>query len=230
MSAYVIVNVNTRDPQRYETYKKIAQETVTRFGGRYLVRGGEMAVVEGTWKPTRIVVLEFESFERAQEWWRSEDYAPAKQLRQSISDSDLLIADGFRSLREDGSRALYSGGVSIREFQQGETFRLPISFEASLFPLDQLYAELTGPDDREGPIVLKSTSSIDSMEPNGYIIDGPTDPNTPCGFYEITKLERGDRARSVVQAIELPAGSHGILIVPSRPHELPPVPKVKSVG
>lgn len=78
-------------------YKKIAQETVARFGGRYLVRGGEMAVVEGSWKPTRIVVLEFESFERAQEWWHSPDYAPAKQLRQSISESDLIIVDGLRS-------------------------------------------------------------------------------------------------------------------------------------
>jgi hypothetical protein len=134
-------------------------------------------------------------------------------------------------LREDGRCAQYSGGMSNREFQQGETFRLPISFEASLFPLDQLYVELTGPDDREGPIVLKSTSSLaNSMEPNAYIIDGPTDPSTPCGFYEITKLERSDRGRSVTQAIELLAGSHGILIVPPRPHELPPAPKVKSVG
>ncbi|MFY9739014.1 MAG: hypothetical protein WAK11_08155 [Candidatus Cybelea sp.] len=121
--------------------------------------------------------------------------------------------------------------MSSREFQQGQTFRLPISFEASLFPLDQLYAEFTGPDDREGPIVLKSTSSIaNSTEPNGYIIDGPTDPDTPCGFYEMTKLERSDRARSVTQAIELLAGSHGILIVPARPHDLPPAPRVKSVG
>jgi uncharacterized protein (DUF1330 family) len=97
MPAYVIVNVNTRDPERYEAYKKIAQETVARFGGRYLVRGGEMAVLEGSWKPTRIVVLEFESFERAREWWHSPDYAPAKQLRQSISESDLIIVDGLRS-------------------------------------------------------------------------------------------------------------------------------------
>jgi hypothetical protein len=133
--------------------------------------------------------------------------------------------------REDRRRVEYPVGVSNREFQQGETFRLPISFEASLFPLDQVYAELTGPDDREGPVVLKSTGSIaNAMEPNAYIIDGPTDPNTPCGFYEITKLERSDRARSLTQAIELPPGSHGILIVRSRPDELPPVPKVKSVG
>jgi hypothetical protein len=134
-------------------------------------------------------------------------------------------------VREDGRRAQYSGDMSNREFQQGETFRLSIAFEGSPFPLDQLYVELTGPDDREGPIVLKSTNSIaNSMEPNAYIIDGPTDPNTPCGFYEITKLERSDRARSITQAIELPAGSHGILIVPPRPHELPPAPKVKSIG
>ena len=95
MPAYVIVNVNTSDPEKYEDYKKMAQETVTKFGGRYLVRGGAMKVLEGSWNPTRIVVLEFDSYERANAWWHSEEYAPAKELRQSLSTTDLLVVDGF---------------------------------------------------------------------------------------------------------------------------------------
>jgi uncharacterized protein (DUF1330 family) len=95
MSSYVIVNVNTRDPVEYERYKRVASEAVASFGGRYLVRGGRMQVLEGSWAPTRIVVLEFDSYERASQWWHSAEYAPAKALRQRLSDTDLLIVDGF---------------------------------------------------------------------------------------------------------------------------------------
>jgi uncharacterized protein (DUF1330 family) len=96
MPAYVIVNVNTRDPERYEEYKQMAQDTVAQFGGRYLVRGGPMQVLEGTWAPTRIVVLQFDSYEKALAWWHSAEYASAKQLRQSLSTTDLVIVDGLQ--------------------------------------------------------------------------------------------------------------------------------------
>ncbi|HTA38788.1 MAG TPA: DUF1330 domain-containing protein [Candidatus Acidoferrales bacterium] len=94
MSAYVIVDVETSDPQRYEEYKRMAQESVARFGGRYIVRGGKFEVVEGEWRPTRLVVLEFDSFEEAREWWGSQDYSPAKALRQRLSRTDIVIVDG----------------------------------------------------------------------------------------------------------------------------------------
>ena len=95
MPAYVIVDVETSDPQRYEEYKRMAQESVARFGGRYIVRGGKFAVVEGAWQPTRLVILEFESYDRAVEWWGSDDYAPAKALRQELSRTDIVIVDGL---------------------------------------------------------------------------------------------------------------------------------------
>lgn len=96
MSAYVIVNVDTKQPQEYERYKEMAQKTVAQYGGRYLVRGGQMQVLEGSWAPTRIVVLEFPSYEKAHEWWHSAEYAPAKELRQRLSTTDLLIVEGHR--------------------------------------------------------------------------------------------------------------------------------------
>jgi len=95
MSAYVIVNVDTKHPQEYERYKEMAQTTVAQYGGRYLVRGGQMNVLEGSWDPTRIVILEFPSYEKAHEWWRSAEYAPAKELRQRLSATDLLIVEGY---------------------------------------------------------------------------------------------------------------------------------------
>lgn len=95
MSAYVIVNVHTEHPEEYEHYKEMAQKTVTQYGGRYLARGGQMKTLEGSWEPTRIVILEFPSYEKAHEWWHSDDYAPAKALRQRLSTTDLLIVDGY---------------------------------------------------------------------------------------------------------------------------------------
>ncbi len=95
MPAYVIVNVDTKHPQEYERYKEMAQQTVAQYGGRYLVRGGQMKVLEGSWTPTRIVVLEFPSYEKAQQWWHSEEYAPAKALRQRLSSTDLLVVEGY---------------------------------------------------------------------------------------------------------------------------------------
>lgn len=95
MSAFVIVNVDTKHPEEYGRYKGMAQETVAKYGGRYLVRGGQMSILEGSWKPTRIVILEFDSYEKAHEWWHSSEYAPAKALRQRLSSTDLLIVDGY---------------------------------------------------------------------------------------------------------------------------------------
>lgn len=96
MAAYILVNVDTAKPDEYEEYKKMAQETVAQFGGRYLARGGKLKVLEGQWTPTRIVVLEFESFEKALEWWESEAYAPAKALRQRLSATDMILVEGYR--------------------------------------------------------------------------------------------------------------------------------------
>ena len=96
MPAYVIVNVDTKHLAEYERYKEMAQETVAEYGGRYMVRGGKMQVLEGSWNPTRIVVLEFPSYERAVEWWHSTEYGPAKALRQRLSTTDMILVDGYQ--------------------------------------------------------------------------------------------------------------------------------------
>jgi uncharacterized protein (DUF1330 family) len=54
-----------------------------------------MKVLEGQWSPTRLVVLVFDSFEKAHEWWESEAYAPAKALRQRLSTTDMVLVDGW---------------------------------------------------------------------------------------------------------------------------------------
>ena len=95
MPAYVVVNVTVRDPQRYEQYKRLASPTVSAYGGRYVARGGPVDVREGAWSPSRLVILEFPSMEQARAWWDSPEYAPAKAVRQSCADTQLVITQGL---------------------------------------------------------------------------------------------------------------------------------------
>jgi uncharacterized protein (DUF1330 family) len=88
------VQVNVGDPVAYERYKQLAQGAVAAYGGRYIVRGGATTTLEGSWKPCRLVVLEFPDAERARAWWHSPEYAPGKALRQSCSETEMLLVEG----------------------------------------------------------------------------------------------------------------------------------------
>lgn len=94
MAAYVIANIEVTDPDRYEGYKKLAGPAIEACGGKYLVRGGKSEVLEGNWQPNRLVVLEFESVEKARAWWDSTQYAEAKAIRQGSANSSMVIVAG----------------------------------------------------------------------------------------------------------------------------------------
>ena len=94
MPAYIIVEIDIVDPVGYEEYKKLAGATVDNYGGKYIVRGGKTEVLEGDWKPKRIVVLEFESADRAKEWLNSPEYAPIRQMRFASAISHMILVEG----------------------------------------------------------------------------------------------------------------------------------------
>ena len=94
MAGYIIVDVEVIDPEAYERYKAAVPATLAAYGGRFLVRGGRAENLEGGWEPKRVVVLEFESAERAKEWWGSQEYAEPKRLRQSASVTDMILVEG----------------------------------------------------------------------------------------------------------------------------------------
>jgi len=94
MPAYVILNVEIRDPSQYDVYKNMAPSSVQAFGGRYLVRGGAVDVLEGRWWPRRVVVLEFPNRRSAHDWWNSSEYADAKALRQSVAYTEMIVVEG----------------------------------------------------------------------------------------------------------------------------------------
>jgi uncharacterized protein (DUF1330 family) len=95
MSAYVVVNVDVRDPVRYQEYRKMVPATLAAYGGRFLVRGPELHEMEGQWPRPRLVIVQFPDVDSAKRWWASPEYAEAKKLRQSISDAELVIVEGF---------------------------------------------------------------------------------------------------------------------------------------
>jgi uncharacterized protein (DUF1330 family) len=95
MAAYVIANIRITDPDRYPEYASRVPQTVERYGGRYLARGGKVEVLEGEWEPQRLVILEFESMERLREWYDSPEYASLKQLREEGTVSQLVIVEGL---------------------------------------------------------------------------------------------------------------------------------------
>ena len=95
MPAYIVVDIDIHDRERYERYKHMAPPSITLYGGRYLTRGGETGVLEGDWVPKRFVVLAFPTIERARAWWSSPEYAEAKALRQACATTRMVVADGL---------------------------------------------------------------------------------------------------------------------------------------
>lgn len=97
MSAYIIVEVEVKDPSRYEDYKKITPGTLKPFDGKFIVRGGKAELLEGNKEPERVVILEFETVEKAKKWWNSAEYKEAKKLRQSAAVSRMIVVEGLNN-------------------------------------------------------------------------------------------------------------------------------------
>jgi uncharacterized protein (DUF1330 family) len=94
MSAYFIVDIDTHDAAGLEEYRNQVPATLTKYGGRFIVRGGKFERLEGTWQPKRLVLLEFPSVEQAKRWYDSEEYRPLKAMRLKASSSNLILVDG----------------------------------------------------------------------------------------------------------------------------------------
>jgi uncharacterized protein (DUF1330 family) len=95
MAAYFIVEIDITDPAGFEDYRKRVPATIERFGGRYLVRGGPLETIEGTWTPKRVAVLEFPSVAQAKQWYLSEDYRELKALRQRTARGSIILVEGI---------------------------------------------------------------------------------------------------------------------------------------
>lgn len=95
MTAYVIVDIEVTDPVPYETYRQMAPASIAAYGGRYVARGGRTETLEGDWAPTRLVILQFESVERAKAWLESPEYREARALRHRSARSRMVVIEGL---------------------------------------------------------------------------------------------------------------------------------------
>jgi uncharacterized protein (DUF1330 family) len=95
MPAYIVVDVSIHNAENYEDYKKLTPASIAAYGGKFIVRGGKTETLEGDWQPGRMVVIEFPTVERAKEWWASDEYAPAKALRQANAETKMILLEGF---------------------------------------------------------------------------------------------------------------------------------------
>jgi uncharacterized protein (DUF1330 family) len=94
MAVYVIASLTIKDAVRFEDYKRTVLPSMEKYGGRFVARGGPIHVLEGEWPRERLIIAEFPSMERAQQWWVSPEYAEPKALRQATADSELVIVQG----------------------------------------------------------------------------------------------------------------------------------------
>jgi len=96
MSAYFLFdNLKVNDPAALEEYKRRAAPLIAAYGGRYVVIGGEVELVEGSWRPTFPVMIEFPDIEHARRWYRSAEYRELKGLRLGAVESNGVLLAGL---------------------------------------------------------------------------------------------------------------------------------------
>ena len=94
MAAYLIIEVDVHDATQYEAYRSPTAPSLLHYNGKFIVRGGATETLEGDWDAKRIVVLEFPTKEKAKQWWSSEEYAPAKAIRQRSATTKMILVEG----------------------------------------------------------------------------------------------------------------------------------------
>lgn len=94
MKGYLFAEIEITDPETYRQYMPLAAAAIAAFGGRYLVRGGDPEVLEGDRNTKRVVVLEFETIERAREFYHSAQYQAAAAVRRKCSRGHVCLLHG----------------------------------------------------------------------------------------------------------------------------------------
>lgn len=95
MAAYVVIRVRANDPDKLKGYQQVAPSIISKYNGKLLARGGEVATLEGPEENRRIVIIEFPSLEIAIEFYNSEEYAQAIKLREGAAEFELIAIDGI---------------------------------------------------------------------------------------------------------------------------------------
>lgn len=100
MTAYVIAYLEVTDPEAFTAYQAAAFPTIEPYGGRPLVAGGTLEVVEGMIHPQSMVILEFDTLKQARQWYASPEYATTIPMRQRAANANLVIVEGLSPKRD----------------------------------------------------------------------------------------------------------------------------------
>jgi len=94
MAAYVVGTIyDIKDPAGFEEYRGQAGPTLEKYGGKLVMMSQSIEVGDGSWSPIAMVMFEFESLDRAKEWYNSPEYSAAKPMRLKTADTGLIFAD-----------------------------------------------------------------------------------------------------------------------------------------
>ena len=95
-SAYIIVDMNISNMEQYKQYMAAAPAAVAAAGGEYLVRGGKFETLEGDWKPTRLAMLRFPSYEAAKTFYDSASYQDVRKKRVGATQHfNMVLVEGM---------------------------------------------------------------------------------------------------------------------------------------
>ncbi len=94
MAAYLMAQIDVHDAAGFERYRDRVAPLVETFGGRYLVRGGEVTPLEGKLSMPRLVIIEFADRAAAERWYNSPEYQEILPLRLNASNSVAVIVEG----------------------------------------------------------------------------------------------------------------------------------------
>lgn len=94
MAAYLIAEHLIADAPRFEEYRSKVVPMLEHYGGRYLTRGGSHRILDGSWHPTRVVIIEFPDMDTLMAWYASPDYQPLIELRRGAGQDVLIAIEG----------------------------------------------------------------------------------------------------------------------------------------
>ena len=95
MTGYAITQIEVTNPEDYKQYLAKVTDIVAKFGGEYLVRGGEYKCFEGEWKYPRTVVIKFPSYDEANAFYQSKEYQKVHAILKGHVNRQFQIVEGF---------------------------------------------------------------------------------------------------------------------------------------
>ena len=95
MKAYWITRCHVHNADEYNEYIKLAGPAITKFGGTFLVRGGDQIELEGG-PFERTVLVEFNSMEKAEFCYQSDDYQEALMHSKNSSNRHVVLVKGVK--------------------------------------------------------------------------------------------------------------------------------------